>query len=92
MPKHAAYISRYNLNHNKPVLCFDRSHPVVFVNNTVIYLVNNTTYIGNNTKNSATRFGSVEPSSGQIQDTVLVHSASAYTMAVFLNLCETAAW
>jgi len=26
---------------------FDRSHPVVFHNNTVIYSVNNTTYIGN---------------------------------------------
>ena len=31
---------------------FDRSHPVVFVNNTVIYLVNNTTYVDNNIKNS----------------------------------------
>ena len=60
---------------------FDTSHPVVFVYNTVIYLVNNVTYIGNNIKNSATCFGSVEPSSGQKQDTVLiVHSASAYTM------------
>ena len=48
--------------------------------NTIIYLVNNTNYIGNNIKNSATCFGSVEPSSCQIQDTVLVHSASAYTM------------
>ena len=27
----------------------------------------------------ATCFGSIEPSSGQIQDTVLVHSASAYS-------------
>jgi len=26
---------------------FDRSHPVVFRNNIVIYSVNNTTYIGN---------------------------------------------
>jgi len=43
---------------------FDRSHPGVFVNNTVIYLVNNTAYIGNNIKNSATCFGSLEPSSG----------------------------
>ena len=51
----------------------------MFVNNTVIYLVNNSTYIGNNIKNSATCFCSVEPSTGQI-DTVLVHSASAYTM------------
>jgi len=49
----------------------------VFVNNTVIYLVNNATYIGNNIKNSATCFGSVEPPSGQIQDTALVHSESA---------------
>jgi len=46
---------------------FDRSHPVVLVNNTVIHLVNNTTYIGNNIKNSTTCFGSVEPSSSQIQ-------------------------
>jgi len=46
----------------------DRSHSVVFVNNTVTYLVNNTTYIGNNIKNSVTCFGPVEPSSGQIQD------------------------
>ena len=50
------------------------------VNNTVIYLINNTTYIGNNIKNSATCFGSVEPPSGHIQDTVLVHSASVYTI------------
>jgi hypothetical protein len=49
----------------------------VFVNNTVIYSVNNTTYIGNNIKNSATCFGSVEPPSSQIQDIVLVQSASA---------------
>ena len=47
---------------------------------TVIYLINNTTYIGNNVKNSATCFGSVEPLSDQIQDTVLVHSAGAHTM------------
>ena len=47
---------------------------------TVIYLVSNTTYIGNNIKNSATCFVSVELSSGQIQDTVLVHSANAYTV------------
>ena len=53
----------------------------MFVNNTVIYLVNNATYIGHNIKNSATCFGSVEPSSGQIQDTVLVHPASAYALA-----------
>jgi hypothetical protein len=26
---------------------FDRSRPIVFYNNTVIYSVNNTTYIGN---------------------------------------------
>ena len=61
--------------HTEEIL--DRSHPVVFVNNTVIYLFNNTNYIGNNIKNSAIFFGSVEPSSGQIQGTVLVHSASA---------------
>jgi hypothetical protein len=69
---------------------FDMSHPVVFVNNTIIYLVNNITYIGNNIKNSATCFGSVESSSGQIQDTVLaVHSASAYTMGshIVYRLC-----
>ena len=29
------------------VTCLDRSHPIAFVNNTVIYLVNNITYIGN---------------------------------------------
>jgi len=45
--------------------------------NTVIYLVNNTTYIGNNIKNSVTCFNSIEPSSSQIKDTVLVHSANA---------------
>jgi len=33
-----------------------------------------------NIKNSATYFGSIEPPSGQIQDTVLVHSTSAYTV------------
>jgi hypothetical protein len=54
---------------------------------TVIYLVNNKTYIGNNIENSVTCFGSVEPSSGQIQNTVLVHSASAYVFNVpVLNL------
>jgi hypothetical protein len=47
---------------------------------TIIYLVNNTTFIGNKTKNSVTCFSSVEPSSSQIQDTVLVHSVIAYTM------------
>ena len=51
---------------------------------TVIYLVNNATYIGNNIKNSATYFGSVETSSGQIQNTVLVHSASAYILNVLV--------
>jgi hypothetical protein len=51
----------------------------VFVNNRVIYFVSNTPCIGNNIKNSATCFGSVE-SSDQIQDTILVHLASAYTM------------
>jgi len=43
-----------------------------------------------NIKNSATCFGSTEPSSGQIQDTVLVHSASAHTMgshSVCTNIC-----
>jgi len=33
-----------------------------------------------NIENSATCFGSIEPSSGQIQDTALVYSASAYTV------------
>jgi len=33
-----------------------------------------------NIKIVATCFGSIEPSSDQIQDTVLVHSASAYIM------------
>ena len=42
----------------------------MFVNH-VIYLDNNKTYIGNNIKNSATCFGSVKSSSGQIQVPVL---------------------
>jgi hypothetical protein len=47
---------------------------------TVIYLVNDTIYNSTNIKNLATYFGSIEPSLDQIQDTVLVPSASAYTM------------
>jgi len=59
---------------------FDRNHPVVFP--TIQWFIWSITQhiLINNIKNSATCFGSIEPSSGQIQDTVWVHSAGAYTM------------
>jgi len=48
--------------------------------NTVIYSDNNTTYIGNQYYKFGDMFRFTEPSSGQIQNAVLVHSASAHTM------------
>ena len=62
----------------KCVLYFDRSHPVVFCKNTVIYLVNNTTYVlVISIKNSATCFDSLNHHQAKYQNTVLEHSASA---------------
>jgi len=48
----------------------------VFCNNIGIYSVNNTTYIGINIniENYGDMFRVTEPSSGHIQNTVLVHS------------------
>ena len=65
--------SVFNFFHDTKIFLMNKAFKI----NTVIYLVNNTTYIGNNIKNSVTCFNSIEPSSSQIKDTVLVHSANA---------------
>jgi len=75
----------YRMCQNSQYTLSTRTHNQ-FKFHTVINLVNKTTYIGNNIKNSATCFGSVEPSSGKVQDTVLVPSASAGTFIPVLYL------